>query len=300
MVLHTDNFNIRDISISGQCFRLKELCGGVFTLAAFGKILLLGGNENTVVLSCSENDFESIWKDYFDLACDYSSYRKSIPVEDRYLTDAAEYGKGLRILKQDPWEMLITFIISQRKNMPAISSCVEQISERFGDPVTLSPGEVTSFLDECIEEGLITGDIADNAKALLSEKRFYSFPDAASLADASIEELSKCSLGYRDKYISKCAKDVSSGSLDLYALCGLETPALFEELLKIYGVGKKVANCILLFGYHRLEAFPIDVWIGRILDREYGGSFDTSPYEGYAGVIQQYMFFYETSLNRKK
>ena len=299
MKLQVSDLNIRDISISGQCFRLKEICGGVFSLVAFGKILLLCGNEDTAVFSCSEKEFHSLWEDYFDLGCDYSAFRKNIPPEDKYLTDAANYGKGLRILRQDPWEMLITFIISQRKNMPAISSCVEQISEKFGDPLTLPRKKIASFLNECEKEGLIDVENRELARSLLSERTFYSFPDPASLAGAPLSELTACSLGYRDKSISKSSQSVASGELELESLKSLDTHDLFEELKKLYGVGEKVANCILLFGYHRLEAFPIDVWIARILEREYGGSFDTSPYEGYAGVIQQYMFFYETSKSQQ-
>ena len=265
MDIISGNFNLKDISVSGQCFRLSEIEDGVFSLVKGDRLLFISQHGDKTTFHCTKPEYEKIWRNYFDLDTDYEAIIKKIPQEDKYLRAAAKYGQGIRILNQDPWETLITFIISQRKNMPAIRSCVEQLSRKFGNTI--------SAMSETV----------------------HTFPNPETLASASLEELKMCSLGYRAEYISDTARKVASGTVDLDALRKLETSELLEALKGFYGVGDKVANCILLFAYHRLNAFPIDVWIRRILDREYGGSFDTSPYKGCAGVIQQYMFFYETS-----
>ena len=282
MDIISGNFNLKDISVSGQCFRLSEIEDGVFSLVKGDRLLFISQHGDKTTFHCTKPEYEKIWRNYFDLDTDYEAIIKKIPQEDKYLRAAAKYGQGIRILNQNPWETLITFIISQRKNMPAIRSCVEQLSRKFGSPISETSKKFHTF----------TGP---EALASAMPETFHTFPTPEALASASLEELKMCSLGYRAEYISDTARKVASGTVDLDALRKLETSELLEALKGFYGVGDKVANCILLFAYHRLDAFPIDVWIRRILDREYGGSFDTSPYKGCAGVIQQYMFFYETS-----
>ncbi|MGI6020168.1 MAG: DNA-3-methyladenine glycosylase family protein [Lachnospiraceae bacterium] len=261
------NLNLKQISRSGQCFRLNETEDGSFSLIFRDKALRLRQNGDEITFCCPENEFKSIWAPYFDLQTDYEKIIALIPEEDTYLRNAAAFGNGIRILRQDPWEMIITFIISQRKNMPAIRSCVEKISERFGKKIS------TPFGDS------------------------FAFPEPEELASASVEDLLACSLGYRAKYIKETAGRIACGDFDIESLSPLPTNELSESLKTLKGVGEKVANCIILFAYHRLEAFPIDVWIRRIIDNYYGGEFGTSLYGEYAGVIQQYMFFYETGRN---
>ena len=169
-----------------------------------------------------------------------------------------ECGRGLRILRQDPWEMLICFIISQRKSIPAIRTAVENLCTRFGAPLA--------------EGG-------------------FAFPTAQALAAASDEALSGCGLGYRTKYVRDAAERVCDGRLDLAALAGRPTPEVQEALMAVFGVGIKVAQCVLLFGYHRLEAMPVDVWMDRVIQLEYKGKFPPS-YKKCAGVLQQYLFCY--------
>jgi len=258
------NFNLRAIAHSGQCFRLYEVDEQRFELVA-GSIPLsvraLG--ESRFCFDCEPEEFERVWRPYFDLDADYASYIRSIPPGDAFLTEAAAFGSGLRILQQDPWEMLITFIISQRKNIPAIRSAVETLCARYGRPV-------------------VRGEV-----------RRFAFPTPQALSALGAGELRQCALGYRCDYVRAAARMVASGELDLARLSVLEDGPLLEALQAVPGVGPKVASCVMLFGYHRIAAFPRDVWINRMIEREYGGSFPIERYAGHAGVIQQYIFYYE-------
>ncbi len=256
-------FDLPLTAVSGQCFRFNQLDDGCFALIAHGKRLHihdLGGGR--FACDCAGDDFERIWRPYFDVDCDYGAIGASIDQSDAFLQAAYAYARGLRILRQNPWETLVSFIISQRKNIPAIKGCVETLSRRFGVQI-----------DD-------TG---------------WAFPQPGQLARLTLEELQSCGLGYRSSYILQTARIVAEGKIDPDALCAADDAALEEALLALPGVGVKVANCVILFGYHRLSAFPRDVWINRVIDREYGGSFPLHLYTPFAGVIQQYMFCYGRS-----
>lgn len=272
--------NIKDLDLaqieeSGQCFRFikcdkprlnVEYAGCTWQVIAFGRYLEVSQpDKEEFIFSCDEKEYKEVWKDYFDLDTDYGIFKAGIDSKDGFLTKAVEYGYGIRILKQELWEMLVSFIISQRKNIPAIRACIESISEAYGEAIKVG--------DDIL----------------------HAFPTPEALYNVPLEELKKHSLGYRDKYISRLAKDVVEGNIDLKTLAGLEPEDATKALLNIYGIGIKVANCVSLFALHHIDAFPIDVWIQRIIDEEYGGCFDTSRYAGYAGVIQQYMFYYRRS-----
>ncbi len=271
MILNiTDDFDLHKIADSGQCFRFNK-CGDGYSVAALDKHLLIKElDKGQYELSCTEDEFEGFWKEYFDLNLCYKDIRGLIdPDKDEYLYNASEFGKGIRILKQDPWEMLISFIISQRKNIPAIKASIEKLCAKAGNRITT------------LEDG----------------KVIYAFPTAEELAGLSLEDLSACSLGYRDKYIQKAARDVVMGDVDPSSWKDLPDEALMEELLKLFGVGVKVANCEILFGCHRLDAFPKDVWINRVLDNHYKEGFPFEDYAPYNGIMQQYLFFYSRTMN---
>ncbi len=264
-----DDFDLGKIADSGQCFRFNESGDGYSVLSLDKHLFIKKLEADEYELDCSKDDFERFWKGYFDLDLSYRDIRGRIDKEkDSYLYSASEFGKGIRILRQDPWEMLISFIISQRKNIPAIKASIEKLCERAGEAI----GE-----DE-------------NGKLL------YSFPTPEKLAGLSLDELSACSLGYRDKYVMKAARDVAAGSVDLMAYKELGDDELMERLLELFGVGVKVANCEILFGYHRLDAFPRDVWINRVLEMHYPQGFMFDRYAPYNGIMQQYLFFYSRSL----
>lgn len=267
MLVREKNFDIRKIADSGQCFRMNETSDGVWKIVAKDKLLMVReieecGKDHVYDFSCTREEYDRFWKDYFDMDKDYSDFTNRIDKKDKYLLQAAEYGYGMKILRQDIFETLISFIISQRKNIPAIKNSVEKICERFGHDI---------------------GGV-------------YSFPTPEELYKADIESLKECSLGYRADYIYKTVRLILSGDFDIDKLSEdkeISNDMLLQSLMTLPGVGIKVANCTSLFGFHRLEAFPRDVWIKRIEENNYNGHFDEDKYEGFAGVLQQYMFYYE-------
>lgn len=264
--INNPDFDIQKIADSGQCFRLRRGVYGGYTLLAHDRVLRIRQTQEGCFLDCDQAEYDSLWRGYFDMDTDYAAIRAEADPEDAFLQRACAYGQGIRMLRQDPWEMLVSFIISQRKNIPAIQYCIEALCSRYGD------------LLEDTEEG-----------------HFASFPSARRLAALDEESFLACSLGYRAKYLLAAARMVASGALNLEAIAVLPDEALFSALLAVPGVGEKVANCVMLFGYHRLSRFPRDVWINRVEEREYGGAFPLERYPDLAGALQQYVFYYARS-----
>ena len=263
--------DMKKIAESGQIFRFN-VYDDEYSLVTGDKLLFIKEDDDGYILSCSESEFEEFWIDYFDLRLDYSDFEKNIPADDLFLINAAEYSYGIRILNQDKWEMLISFIISQRKSIPAIKSSIEKLAKTYGKKIDMK--------------------VPDFIKNIDKNSEFYAFPTPKALADASLDDLNACSLGYRSPYIEASAKAVYRGDIDLKDLSKLDDNELLAALMSLKGVGIKVANCVALFGYHRIAAFPIDVWIKRMIDEHYDGEFPLKLYDGYAGVIQQYIFYY--------
>lgn len=267
MIIKSNNFNLQQIADSGQCFRMNKVDEDKYGVIAYNKYVELEQiDDNTVEIYCNQEEYNEIWHDYFDMEYDYGSIcERLINGEDKFLADAAKFGKGIRILQQEPFEILISFIISQNKNISAIKSSIESISKMFGQKKT--NGKVT----------------------------YYTFPTADELSSASLEELKETKLGYRDKYVHNAANLVKSSELDLNKLKAMNQEEAFKELNNIFGVGPKVANCISLYGLHHLDMVPVDLWIKRTLEEIYDNEFDWNKYKEYAGVVQQYMFYYMRS-----
>lgn len=271
-------FSLAQIADSGQCFRLSPLPDGGWATVSQGRFLKIFQEEQRVTFCCTEEEF-SYWQDYFDLETDYEKIAASVSPSDRYLAEAARFGRGIRILRQDPWEMIVTFIISQQKTIPKIKEAVELLSSHYGKKIPTDGGI------------------------------FFSFPSPQELCQASLEDLKALKLGYRAKYIHRICQEAAEGILDLEKLKSMDYDQSMDYLTGFYGIGEKVANCICLFGLHHINAFPIDTWIKKILlkeyyDPKYGRLPKTKVYEamvqdhfgsykGYAGVMQQYIFFYE-------
>ena len=264
----SDDFDLRKIVDSGQCFRPREISANVFRFVVGEKILHITSRGDGVFdVDCSADDWESVWKNYFDLGTNYADIRRDVetfaigkPCE-KILRDAVDFGKGIRILNQEPFEMLISFIISQRKNIPAIRSSVERICQRFGRRV----GEV------------------------------YLFPHVDDFTD----DLTGLGLAYRKDYISDALKKISGGEIDLTALKNFSDAELVERLKTIRGVGDKVANCVALFAYHRVDRAPVDVWIKRAIDEDFGGENIFETFGKNAGILQQYVFYHKRSSSRR-
>ena len=260
------DFDIAKIADSGQCFRMNPLPDGGFSVIAFGRYLEvrnLGGGQNS--FSCTEEEFDTIWADYFDLDSDYSGIASMIPPDDRFLRAALAYGHGMRLLHQDPWEVMVSFILSQRKNIPAIKASVEALCSRYGE------------------------------QGIWNHVTYHCFPTAKSLAGIGCEDLRTCSLGYRDKYVAETAGKFEAGQIRFNDLKSAGFDAAKASLKGLYGIGDKVADCILLFGLGYKNAFPEDTWIKKILEKEYAGHFPKERYDGHLGMVQQYMFYYARS-----
>lgn len=260
------DFSIRQISESGQCFRMNQVAENRYALVASGRYLEVEQAGDEIIFACTREEYDGIWREYFDLDSDYGQYRNTVPEQDKYLAEAISFGSGIRILRQDVWEMLISFIISQQNNIKRIRKCIEALCERYG------------------EKKYIT----DNGK-----KVFYTFPDAQTLAQVSEEELRACNLGYRSRYIASTADSIWRKAVDLKAVKGMGYRQAKEELLKLNGVGGKVADCVCLFGLHHMDAFPVDTHIRKAIEEHYPTGFPFEKYSGYAGVMQQYIFYYD-------
>lgn len=260
----TDDFDAVKIAQSGQCFRWYPLAENQCRIFAGDRTVILSQPApDRLHFTCTEAEFSDFWHAYFDLDCNYMALRSKIVSSDTYLSKAAEYGCGIRILQQDPWEILITFLISQRKSIPAIQKSVEALCTAAGTPI----GE---------EQG----------------KTLYAFPTPSQLAALDAETLAACGLGYRLPYIEKAAQLVSQDPAGFEALSKQSDEELLQSLLSFHGVGTKIAHCVMLFGFHRLDAFPKDVWINRVLDTHYPNGYPFAQYAPFNGIMQQYLFFF--------
>ena len=258
-----DDFDPDRIANSGQCFRWTKIEPSTYRIIAGSRCLVLTAlGDNRYELDCSEETFDAFWRSYLDLDEDYARIRARIdPRSDPFLSLAAEHEKGIRILRQDPWEMLVTFIISQNRNIPAIRRSVELLAEQCGEKWKDSRGEV-----------------------------YYAFPTPEAVAALSEEELNLCRLGYRWRYVRAAALSVLRGEISLLKLRDADEEATLAALTDLLGVGVKVANCVSLFGLHHLNAFPRDVWVNRVLALEYPKGYPFDAYSPYNGIYQQYMF----------
>ncbi len=256
---NVSNFNLAETFDCGQCFRWNKVSDDKFTGIAFGKVLTVSIKDNNLILeNTSTQDYNNIWQDYFDLNTDYNKIKTIISGIDSTLNIACSFAPGIRILKQDPWEALCSFIISQNNNIPRIKGIIERMCCNFGNE---------------IEPGL------------------FSFPSYDTLSTLSKSDLASIKCGFRDAYIIDAAKKVSSGEINFEELKSLPLDKARKELMKIKGVGPKVAECTLLYGLHRLDAFPIDVWMKRAINTFFPGK-PVSYFGEYAGIAQQYIFHY--------
>jgi len=252
-------FSPEQTFLCGQCFRFDVCSDGSFFGVAGGRGIRVLQNGEKTELFCDEKDFKSFWRAYFDLDRDYGGI-PALVSDDDFLKTAAEYGGGIRILNQQPWEALCSFIISQCNNIPRIKGIIKRMCSLFGEKNNCG----------------------------------YGFPEPESIAKLDADELALLRAGYRAPYLLAAARAVASGALDLEGLKNRETPTgtVREELMRLPGVGRKVADCVMLYGLGRTESFPIDVWMKRALKCYYPDGFDASAYGENAGIIQQYIFYY--------
>lgn len=254
----------------GQCFRWKKEDDGSYTGVVKNGVINIKKCKNKFIIESSLDNVEYI-KEYLDLNTDYTKIKKILSKEDLNMQVAMNYGFGIRILNQDSWEMLISFIISAANNIPRISKTIENISKTYGKKVEFNGGE------------------------------YYLFPTPDELAKATIEDLRNLNLGFRDKYVYGATQLVLNGEIDLNLIATLPYKQAKKELVKIPGVGEKVADCILLFSMKKREAFPVDTWIKKVMSELYIDSrnirkiseYAENKFGQYAGIAQQYLFYWK-------
>lgn len=255
---------------SGQCFRWFRQPDGSYTGMVGGEVLNVSQHEGEILFKGTDaNRFRRFWHDYFDLGRDYGKVKNDLG-SDAVLKKAVNFGWGIRILRQDIWEILISFIISANNRIPMIMKVIENICRMYGERI----------------EG---------------EGEHYAFPAPDRLAESQKEKLEMCRAGFRCKYIKKAAQMVCDGEVDIYGLRNLSAQQAREELKKIPGVGDKVADCVLLYSGTKYDIFPTDVWIKRIMETLYFKRpasikeihrFAYDRFGDLAGFAQQYLFYY--------
>jgi len=248
----------------GQCFRWKPDENGVWKGVVRGVLGKIRPEEDGITfIGASEEEFKNIWFDYFDFDRDYDALKADFSANEM-INAACEFAPGIRVLRQEPWEAFITFIISQNNNIARIKGIVERLCTAFGEE---------------IEEGI------------------YSFPTAERLAKEPTESFAKLGCGYRADYISAASKEVYEQTLDLESLMTAPINEARERLLKVHGVGPKVADCVLLYGLGRVERCPADVWMKRVI-AALGGEMPHCVTD-YAGIAQQFLFHYARNFPEK-
>lgn len=272
------DFELKHIFDCGQCFRWYEEDDGSFTGITQGRAVRLFKVDNDVYIKGGQIEDKDLWIEYLDLNRDYGKIKNKLSHDD-VLEEAIKHGDGIRILNQEPFETVISFIISANNRIPMIKRAVQNISRNFGRSIEF--------------EG----------------REYYSFPQPQELANARVEDLEKCGCGFRAPYIVETTRVISDGSVDLHAIKNMDTDKAHEELVKLKGIGPKVADCILLFSMGKHDVFPVDVWVKRVMQyfylapdvslkkiRDYG----REKFQELAGFAQQYLFYYARDLKGKE
>lgn len=273
-----DCFCPEQIFECGQCFRWNRDTDGGYTGVVGGKALRVCETDAGIRFENTDSaEFDSVWRTYFDLDTDYGEIQRQLS-DGAIMDEAIACGKGIRILRQDSWEALLSFILSSNNNIVRIKGMIERLCQSFGKPIEAF-GKV-----------------------------FYTFPTAKELDGIEKADLACLSAGYRDKFLVDAVKKVNSGEIDLAKLQDADYITARTELMKISGVGPKVADCAVLFGLGRKEAFPVDVWMRRVLeklyDRKYSpvqaSDFARNTFGERAGIAQQYLFYYMRTRGRQE
>lgn len=256
----------------GQCFRFDDGGDGIYYGTAFGKAIGVSYTDGVLtVYNSTAREYDALWNKFLGLDEDYDIINNDISEHFRPYGDtidkAVSTGDGIRILRQDTWEALCSFIISQNNNIPRIKKIIAALSQGLGN-------EINAF-----------------------GRTFYTFPTPESLINIGIDGIAAYRTGFRAKYIYDAACRYSAGEIDVKELSGMKDAEVCEKLMSISGVGPKVASCVMLYGMHRTASFPIDVWIKRVIAKYYPDGLDIEKLGNYAGIAQQYLFYYERSVS---
>ena len=273
-----DSFELKDIFECGQCFRWNKQDDESYTGIFKNNVINVKKDKNKVIFKgICENEIEQTVQDYFDLKRDYKKIKQKLSNIDENMQKSIQYGEGIRILNQDLWETIISFIISANNNIPRIKGIIEKLSKKYGNEITWN------------------------------NQKYYTFPTPKQLENVKIEEYRALGLGFRDIRLYETTKMILTNKVNLEKLKqNKNTLEVREELLTLSGVGPKVADCILLFSeLKRFEVFPIDVWVGRVMNELYIKNEDekkvnkkqieklaNEKFGNLAGIAQQYLFYW--------
>lgn len=271
------DFDPKHIFECGQCFRWTLEEDGSYTGVAKGRVInVLRENDTIYIKNSNLEDFNNIWKNYFDLDTNYTEIKNILKNMDEHLEKATEFGWGIRLLRQDPWEMIISFIISSNNRIPMIQRAIGNLSREYGTYIGKYNGV-----------------------------EYYNFPTPHQLNKASVEDIRACSTGFRDKYIKSTTESIIENKDDVYKYSDLSTDECRKELMKFNGIGPKVCDCIALFGMQKYDTFPVDVWVKRVMQEFYVDDDMSLPkmrtyaidkFGDLSGFAQQYLFYYAREL----
>ena len=282
------NFNIKQVLECGQCFRWEKISNNNYIIVAYRRVIeVVQNGDDVTIYNTNLKDFEEIWKDYFDLNTEYAPLKDEL-AKDELLSKSVDFGYGIRILNQEPFEILISFIVSARNSIPAIMKTIKKISEKWGDKIEYKGNT------------------------------YYAFPTPEQIKNAQLEEIKETGASFRSKYIldtiarvNEALENPDNEEVNIYNLDhikSLTTDECHTALQKFMGVGAKVADCIMLFSMNKKSAFPVDVWIKRAMIHFYLAPdvslnkirvFGRDKFGELAGLAQQYLFYYARENNIK-
>lgn len=279
-ILNIENFDPKHIFECGQCFRWKLEEDNSYTIVANKKVLNVSlQNKKIILKNTNIEDVNNIWIDYFDLNRNYTNLKQKLGKMDDNLKEAVLFGSGIRILNQNSWEMLISFIISSNNRIPMIKKAINNICKNYGEFIQTYKGE-----------------------------DYYSFPSVEQINKASIQNLRDCKTGFRDKYIKETTQKILDENIDLLEIEKMDSKNCHNELIKFKGVGDKVADCIALFGMKKYDSFPVDTWVKKIMIKFYNmdekmslkkmRQYGQDLFGEDAGFAQQYLFYYMRETNK--
>jgi N-glycosylase/DNA lyase len=277
IIKNCKSFKVKDIFECGQCFRWNEEPDGSYTGIFGHNVLNVKEEKDIVITGICNGDIEDICKNYFDLDRNYEEIKETLSLIDDNMKESIKYGEGIRILNQDLWEMIISFIISANNNIPRIKGIIERMSAKYGQEIKFRG------------------------------KSYYTFPTIDELSQASVKDLKDLGLGFRDRYVYETTKKIKEGKINLENLKQEPTKEVRKQLLTLTGVGPKVADCIMLFStLKRFDVFPVDVWVRRVMNDLYIHNEDETKvnkkqiqeiardkFGALEGIAQQYLFYWK-------
>lgn len=278
IIKNVENFELDHIFQCGQCFRWNKQPSGNYIGVAYGKVIEVEKKDTHVIIyNINEEEFNNVWCDYFDLKRNYTVIKEKFQ-KDTLLKKSVDFGHGIRLLQQEPFELTISFIISSNNRIPMIKRAIDNLSKRWGKAIEYK-GET-----------------------------YFTFPEPSDLEGATIEEILSCGLGFRAKYVKNTVHSIFTGEVDLEYIKAQEDDICHEHLKKLEGIGPKVSDCIMLFSMQKYSAFPVDVWVKRAMQFFYLAPdvslpkirvFARDKFEDTAGFAQQYLFYYARENNIK-